>query len=56
MCEPPHRRYAWRSPLTRNVRAVLLIAGDKQGVNESRFYRKLIAKADMLYARHLHRE
>lgn len=33
--------------------AVLLIAGDKRGVNEKRFYRQLIAKADDLYARHL---
>ena len=33
--------------------AILLIAGDKTGVNEKRFYRKLIAKADDRFARHL---
>jgi hypothetical protein len=33
--------------------AVLLVAGDKRGVNEQRFYRQLIAKADSLYALHL---
>ena len=34
-------------------RAVLLIAGDKSGVNERRFYRRLIAKADERFDRHL---
>ena len=33
--------------------AILLIAGDKTGVNEKRFYKKLIAKADDRFARHL---
>jgi len=33
--------------------AVLLVAGDKRGVNQKRFYRRLIAKADTLYAAHL---
>lgn len=31
----------------------LLIGGDKSGVNEKRFYKQLIAKADKLYAAHL---
>ncbi len=34
-------------------RAILLVAGDKRGVNEKRFYRQLIARADTLYAAHL---
>ena len=33
--------------------AILLIAGDKAGVNEKRFYRDLIARADERYRRHL---
>jgi len=33
--------------------AVLLVAGDKGGVNQKRFYSRLIAKADILYAAHL---
>ena len=33
--------------------AVLLVAGDKRGVNQRRFYRQLIARADKLYDRHL---
>lgn len=35
--------------------AILLVAGDKAGVNEKRFYRRLIAKADTRYAAHLKR-
>ena len=34
-------------------KAVLLIAGDKAGVSERRFYRRLIAKADERFDRHL---
>ena len=33
--------------------AVLLVAGDKRGANEKRFYRQLITKADALYAQYL---
>lgn len=36
-----------------NRKAILLVAGDKRGVNQSRFCRQLIALADALYARHL---
>ena len=36
-------------------RAILLIAGDKAGTAEKRFYRALIAKADRRYRRHLER-
>lgn len=32
---------------------ILLVAGDKCGVSEKRFYRQLIAKAESLYERHL---
>jgi hypothetical protein len=34
-------------------RAVLLVAGDKSGGNQKRFYRQLIAKADRRYSAHL---
>jgi hypothetical protein len=34
---------------------ILLVAGDKRGVNERRFYRVLISRADALYAEHLRR-
>ncbi len=34
-------------------RAVILVAGDKAGVSEKRFYRMLIALADERFARHL---
>ena len=36
-------------------RAILLVAGDKSGVSEKRFYKALIAKADRRYRRHLDR-
>jgi len=35
--------------------AILLVAGDKAGVSQSRFYRSLIAKADQRYGAHLKR-
>ena len=35
--------------------AILLVAGDKAGVNEKRFYRRLIARADARYTAHLKR-
>ena len=34
-------------------KAILLTAGDKSGVNEKRFYKKLIAKADERFDHHL---
>jgi hypothetical protein len=34
-------------------RAILLAAGDKSGGSEKRFYRRLIAKADERFDRHL---
>lgn len=36
-------------------KAVLLVAGDKSGVSEKRFYRELIKKADDRYGDHLAR-
>ena len=33
--------------------AILLAAGDKSGVNQKRFYKQLIARADELYETHL---
>ena len=36
-------------------RAMLLVAGDKSGGGERRFYRALIAKADERFDRHLAR-
>ena len=34
-------------------RGIILVAGDKSGVSEARFYRSLIAKGDRRYAAHL---
>jgi hypothetical protein len=34
-------------------RAVLLVAGDKSGGSEKRFYRELIRKADLRFAAHI---
>ena len=38
-----------------NRQAILLVAGDKSGVSERRFYRELIRKADERFDRHLDR-
>lgn len=35
--------------------AILLVAGDKSGVSEKNFYRRLIAKADRRFDAHLNR-
>jgi hypothetical protein len=35
--------------------AILLVAGDKSGVSQKRFYKRLIAKADGLFDAHLAR-
>jgi hypothetical protein len=37
-------------------RAILLVAGDKSGVSQRKFYKQLIAKADSRYKRHLERQ
>ncbi|MER9078530.1 type II toxin-antitoxin system RelE/ParE family toxin [Mesorhizobium sp. M0895] len=39
----------------RKRKAILLVAGDKSGVSEKRFYKSLIAKADKRYQGHLDR-
>ena len=36
-------------------KAILLVAGDKSGLSEKRFYKTLIAKADTRYRAHLDR-
>jgi hypothetical protein len=36
-------------------KAILLVAGDKSGVSEKRFYRELIRKADARFEAHLTR-
>jgi len=36
-------------------RAILLVAGDKSGVSEKRFYKQLITKADERFDAHLNR-
>jgi hypothetical protein len=38
-----------------NRHAILLVAGDKSGVSQDRFYQRLIAQADRRYAAHLQR-
>ncbi len=37
-------------------RAILLVAGDKRGVSQKKFYKRLIAKADFRYKQHLERQ
>ncbi|WP_417480752.1 type II toxin-antitoxin system RelE/ParE family toxin [Maricaulis maris] len=36
-----------------NRQAILLVAGDKSGGSEKRFYKRLIARADVRFDRHL---
>jgi hypothetical protein len=36
-------------------RAILLVAGDKTGVSQKKFYKALIRKADERYSRHIER-
>lgn len=36
-----------------NRQAILLVAGDKLGMNQGRFYERLIAKADLRFNAHL---
>ena len=45
----------WRVALAFNPRqnAILLVAGDKSGVSEARFYKRLIDRADRRYKEHL---
>ena len=45
----------WRVAFAFNPKrnAILLVAGDKSGVSESKFYKRLIEKADARYKEHL---
>ncbi|WP_246734855.1 type II toxin-antitoxin system RelE/ParE family toxin [Chelativorans sp. ZYF759] len=45
----------WRAAVAydRKRKAFVLVAGDKSGVNEKRFYKTLIAKADLRISEHL---
>ncbi len=45
----------WRAAFAFDTKrkAILLVAGDKSGVGEKRFYRDLIRKADERFDRHL---
>jgi hypothetical protein len=47
----------WRAAFAFDIQrhAVLLVAGDKSGGSEKRFYRQLIAKADKRFSVHLAR-
>lgn len=47
----------WRAAFAFDPRreAILLVAGDKSGVSEQRFYRSLIRKADVRFDAHLAR-
>jgi hypothetical protein len=45
----------WRVAFAFDPRAILLVAGDKSGGSEKRFYRELIRKADERFDAHLAR-
>jgi hypothetical protein len=47
----------WRVAFAFDARrqAILLVAGDKAGVSQDRFYRQLIARADKRFTAHLER-
>ncbi|MFL5092369.1 MAG: type II toxin-antitoxin system RelE/ParE family toxin [Xanthobacteraceae bacterium] len=50
-------RGVWRVAFAFDPRrqGILLVAGDKSGVSQHRFYKQLIAKADKRFAAHLER-
>jgi len=50
-------RGVWRVAFAFDPRrhGILLVAGDKSGVSQRRFYKQLIAKADKRFAAHLER-
>jgi len=47
----------WRAAFAFDLQrqAILLVAGDKSGGSQKRFYKQLIAKADRRFSRHLDR-
>jgi hypothetical protein len=49
------RKESWRVAFAFDPerKAILLAAGNKQGQNQSLFYKQLIRKADRRYAKHL---
>lgn len=49
------RKEVWRVAFAFDPtrKAILLVAGDKAGRNQKRFYKKLIAIADSRYGEHL---
>jgi hypothetical protein len=49
-------RGVWRVAFAFDPRrnAILLVAGDKSGVSEQKFYKRLIEKGDKRYEEHLH--
>src|SRR5215207_7032739 len=50
-------RGVWRVAFAFDPRrhGILMVAGDKSGVSQQRFYKRLIAKADKRFAAHLER-
>jgi hypothetical protein len=48
-------RWEWRVAFTFDAKrkAILLVAGDKSGVSEKRFYRELVRRADSRFDAHL---
>lgn len=46
---------AWRVAFAFDPKrcAIILVAGDKSGMGQKRFYKRLIAKADVRFAEHL---
>lgn len=45
----------WRGAFDSKGRAIILVAGDKTGGSQKRFYEQLIAKADKRFSAHLDR-
>lgn len=45
----------WRVAVDPRRRAIVLVAGDKSGGSEKRFYKQLIAKADKRFTAHCER-
>jgi len=41
----------WRAAFDPERKAIVLVAGDKSGVSQKRFYKTLIAKADLRFSR-----
>jgi hypothetical protein len=54
MCILPHNG-VWRTAFAFDPerKAILLVAGDKSGTSQKRFYKQLIKKADERFTEHL---